>query len=69
MPLVTEINTNEVHAEAVEKLRKEKFDKAVKFRLEQLRARKAHFFPKKCIFQWPVRFEEWIKPQNKAPWQ
>lgn len=58
--VLTPEDHDDIKAEAKEKLRAELKKAAVKERLEVLRARKPHFFPKKVVFQWPVRFEEWL---------
>jgi hypothetical protein len=39
------------------KLRKE----AIEAHTKLLAARRAHFFPKRIVFQWPIRFDEWVK--------
>lgn len=40
------------------KLRKEAIDAHIKV----LEGRRAHLFPKRLVFQWPWRTEEWVKP-------
>lgn len=43
-----------------EKVRKAEVEKRIKI----LEARKAHLFPKRVRFQWPMRFEDWVKPNG-----
>lgn len=39
-------------------------DKAIKKHIAILKERKLHWFPKRIVFQWPFRLEEWIKASN-----
>lgn len=48
--------------EAKQKYLKKLHDKQVEVELEILKAKKGHYFPKKVVFQWPVRLEDWYKP-------
>lgn len=59
------IDIERVKEDAVTKYREDQHKKAVSVELERIRARKAHFFPKRMRFQWPIRFEHWHNPDRK----
>lgn len=59
------IDIERVKADAVQKYEEDKHKVSVAIELERLRARKAHFFPKRVRFQWPILFEHWYNPDRK----
>ena len=60
--MLTPQHVEEAKLEAEKKLHEKLYKEAVDAHIEVLKGRKAHFFPKKIIFQWPWRTEEWVKP-------
>ena len=52
--------------EAQKKLQEKIYKEAVDAHIQVLKGRKAHFFPKKLVLQWPWRLEEWVKPNGYA---
>lgn len=58
-------NIDDVKAEALEQLRKEDFEHAVKEHKKVIQAKKKHFFSKKMKLQWPIRFEAHYQPLNR----
>lgn len=59
------LDVEAIHQDAAIKLAEEEYKKAVAEHLEVLRARKHHMFPKRIVFQWPIRLEDWYK-SNKT---
>lgn len=59
------LDTNDVKWAAAEKLREEEFKHAVEQRKKQMKAAKLHFFSKRIVFQWPIRFEHHYQPLNR----
>ena len=57
-------NLEEIHAKAHEELHEEGFKKAVEEHKKKLHAKRAHIFPKRICFQWPMRLEDWYNPKK-----
>lgn len=50
--------------EAKEKFQAKLRKAAIDAHIKVLQGRRAHFFPKRICFQWPIRFDEWVKTKG-----
>ena len=61
--MLTQEHIQAAKEEAEKQVHEVEFKKAVAEHKEALKARKAHFFPKKFVLQLPFRLEDWHKPK------